>query len=162
MFDGINYFKRLALQNKLVIDNSYHVAECSGLEAIEPILDNFQTKTNFLLVDDTVDAELVSNNSGFFNRRVFTVAIIAKHRWNDTADRNEKMNVCREVFRQFLSKLIIDKENYQYGDSLVYMRTEIIKYREMNVYNLGNATGVVFMLPVDEPTDLRYDANDWE
>ncbi len=162
MFDGIQYFKNLANCNLLAVKHGFHVGECSSLEAIEPIMDEYQTKSNFILVDDTIDASVVTNGSGWFNRRVFTVAILARHRWNDTKDRNDKLNLCREIFRQFLTRLVLDKENFKYNTDLCYMRTEILRYREMNTYSMDGATGVVFMLPVDEPTDLIFRTDEWK
>ena len=162
MFDGISYFKNMAQRNRLVIDNGFHVGECSGLEAMEPMMDEFQTKDKFVLVDDTVDGSLIVNGSAWFNRRVYTVAVVARPKWDDAADAKRILNMCRQIFRQFLSRLIVDKEDLKYSETLVYMRTEYIRYREMNGYNLGGTAGLVFTIPVDEPANLELNDAEWK
>lgn len=42
------------------------------------------------------------------------------------------------------------------------MRTQSIQYRELNSYNFSGVTGLYFMLNVDEPADLQFDASLWE
>jgi hypothetical protein len=161
MFDGISYLKNMAMANKLAKDNQFLVAECSGLQAIEPMMDNYQTSSNFIMIDDTVDGEMVSNKVSWFNRRIYTVSIIARHQYDDMEDRQKKLDLCREIYRQMLTRLICDREDYERGDDLIYMRTSIIRYREMNTYAMDGATGVTFSLPVDEPTDLEYNKEEW-
>jgi hypothetical protein len=159
MFNAIDYLKNIAETNKLAKSNNFTIGECSGIEGLEPIMQNFRKAANYIMFDDTIDGSFISNKVGWFNRRTYTVFIFAMYREDDMNDRNKKLNVCREIFRQFLSRIIADREDYEYD--LVYMRTENIQYRELNSYNFSGVTGVYFMLSVDEPTDLDLNNEEW-
>lgn len=162
MFDGINYLLTLAKANKLAEDNAFHVGVCTDLHAIEPMMEQYQTSANFIMVMDTVDGSMVGGRPSWFNRRVYTVAIVARHQWDDMTDRNAKLNLCREIYRQTLSRLIADRNDFENDDELpVFMRTESMAYREMDTYSMAGATGVVFTLRIDEPANLEYNAEEW-
>lgn len=159
MFDAISYLKKIATANRLATDKAFVVGECSGIEALEPIMQQYRKAANYIMVDDTVDGSLVSNRIGWYNRRTYTVFIFASYLHDDMQDRQEKLELCRELFRQLLTRLIADTEQYEYD--LVYMRTQSIQYRELNSYNFSGVTGVYFMLNVDEPVDLQYNDSLW-
>lgn len=162
MFEGISYLTSLAKANCLAQDHKFYVGICSDLHAIEPMMSNYQTEANFILVMDTVDGSMVGGHPGWFNRRVYTVAIIARHRWDDMSDRQEKLQLCREIYRQMLSRLIVDRDEMESDDELpAFLRTDSMAYREMEPYDMAGATGVVFTLRVDEPVDLKYNKEEW-
>lgn len=162
MFDAISYLIKVSSANKLVVDNKFLVSHCTDLHMIEPLMDNYQTRDKFVLVMDNVDGAVVGGVPGWFNRRVYTVAIMALYKNGDLEDRNKQLNICREIYRQMLTKFIIDKDDMTNSDGdLIYMRTNDISYREMGPYSLVGATGVIFTLRIDEPTDLTYDPNNW-
>lgn len=162
MFDGVNYLLSLAKANRLAKENGFFAGVCSDLHGIEPMMQEYQTKANFIMVMDTVDGSMTGGRPGWFNRRVYTVAIVARYRWDDTAERQEKMRLCREIYRQTLSRLINDRDDFEYGDEMpVYLRTDNMAYREMEPYSMAGATGVVFTLRVDEPADLEYNGDEW-
>jgi len=163
MFDGTKYLLGLSEANKLAKDNGFHVGLCSDLHAIEPMMQEYQTTANFIMVMDTVDGAMVGGRPGWFNRRVYTVAIVARHQWDDMADRQRKLQLCREIYRQTLSRLIVDRDDLEDNDELpVFLRTDNMTYREMEPYSMAGATGVVFALRVDEPADLEYKEDEWE
>lgn len=159
MFDAISYLKHLGETNKLAREHHFAVDETEGMEGLQPVMEKYRKTANFIMVDDAVDGAYESNKVGWFNRRTFTVFILATFREDSVSDRNAKLDVCREIYRQFLSRLIADSGAFEYD--LIYMRTGQIRYRELNSYNLGGLTGVVFMLTVDEPTDLEYNEDEW-
>ena len=160
MFNAIKYLTELASSNKLAKENSFVVGECSGIEGLEPLMRNYRKAANYIMVDDTVDGSMISNRVGWYNRRTYTVFIFAMYREDDMEERNRKLNLCRELFRQLLSHMIADTEKYEYD--LVYMRTQSIQYRELNSYNFSGVTGLYFMVNVDEPVDLQFDNSLWQ
>lgn len=162
MFDGISYLTALAKANRLAADNEFFIGLCSDLHAIEPMMTNYQTEANFVLVMDTVDGSMVGGRPGWFNRRVYTMAIIARHRWDDMADRQAKLQTCREIYRQMLSRMIVDRDEMEADDELpAFLRTDNMAYREMEPYDMAGATGVVFTIRVDEPVNLEYNGEEW-
>lgn len=160
MFDAIAYFKKIADSNRLAKQNKFTIGECSGIEGIEPLMQQYRKAANYIMIDDTVDGSMISNRVGWFNRRTYTVFIFAMYREDDMQDRQTKLDLCRELFRQLLTRLIADQHQYEYD--LIYMRTQSIQYRELNSYNFSGVTGVYFMINVDEPVDLQFEDSLWE
>lgn len=160
MFNAIDYLKKIASANSLAKAKEFFIGECSGIEGLEPLMQNYRKEANYIMVDDTVDGSMISNRVGWYNRRTYTVFIFAMYREDDMEDRNKKLNLCRELFRQLLSHMIADTEKYEYD--LIYLRTQSIQYRELNSYNFSGVTGLYFMINVDEPVDLQFDESLWE
>ena len=78
------------------------------------------------------------------------------------ADREEKLNICRYIFRQFLSRPLHDKEYQKFGDQLEYLNLNQVYSTELGRYSMNGCTGLYFMLTSDEPTDLQYDESAWQ
>lgn len=74
-------------------------------------------------------------------------------------DYEKKMTEVRHLYMQFLSRILRDAQDLQLSD--VYVRTDSIYYREPGPNGFNGSAGVYFMLTIDEPTDLIYDAEQW-
>ena len=65
----------------------------------------------------------------------------------------------RELFRQFMSVLLLEKirleQNHIYLDSR-------ISFNEIDRYFFNGAAGAYFQVCVDVYTDLRFNADEWE
>ena len=88
--------------------------------------------------------------------------ILAAYRYDDMADREEKLRLCRRIFRQIHSKMLYDKENLTYGDSMEYMDINSIYSKEMPRYSMNGVTGLYFLVNNDEPVDLTYNNEEWD
>lgn len=161
LFNAFKYFESIGRQNKLAKENDFYVGFCSGPEGMEDAVRSFRKEKNFILVDDTTAQHTFSQGTGFFRTDVYTVFIVAAYRIDDMQDREEKLNLCRRIFRQIHSRLIYDKENMAYGDSLEYMNVGEVYSTEMPRYALNGVTGLYFMVQNEEPIDISYDANEW-
>ena len=75
--------------------------------------------------------------------------------------RKQRMDLCRRVFRQLLSRMVRDKQLLVYGDSLFYLALDRIYYKELGRYSLNGCTGLYFMVENDVPTDLTYNEDEW-
>lgn len=159
-FDGQDYFKNLAEKNKIVQRDSYKVGTCSGASGVEEVINNFRKVANFILVDDTTNGNVFVNRAGgAFNRRTFTVFIIKHYKNMDMVDYEQKMTEVRQLYMQFLSRILRDAQQLQLKD--IYVDTNNIYYREPGPFAFNGAAGVYFMLSIDEPTDLIYDDEQW-
>lgn len=74
-------------------------------------------------------------------------------------DRAAKMDICRELFRQIASRMLVDEHNL--SNDLIYLQTDNILSREFGEYTLSGCTGLYFMIDIAEPTDLVYDESEW-
>lgn len=160
LFNFVDYMERLTKQNKLAKNEEFHPCKCSGIAHLEGILANMRTKKAFVCTSDVTDESTVSRGGGFFKRRVFTSFIVKRFRTGDMESYEEALDICRELMRQLHSRFIIDEADLQ--NDLVYLNVGNVKSRELGGQFLDSATGLYFTISMDEPTDLRYNAAEWD
>jgi hypothetical protein len=167
IFDALSYFKGLAERNRLCIEHGFKAVFCSGPDSIEGIVQEFQKTANFVMIDDTTDQNLYSEGVSYFKRRVYTVFILAAYRWDDMEDREEKLNICREIFQQFVRRMIWDREQRENeDDDFTFLNVEKIYSKEFGRYTMNGVTGLYFMVENDEPESMEYEderqfQNEW-
>ena len=158
IFDALHYFETLARQNKLCVENGFEPVFCSGPDSIEGLMQQLQKVSNFVMIDDTTDQNLFSEGVSYFKRRVYTVFILAAYRWDDMEDREEKLNLCREVFQQFVRRMIWDRARHEdAGDDITFLNVEKVYSKEFGRYTMSGVTGLYFMVENDEPTTMDYE-----
>lgn len=156
IFDALKYFETLAKQNRLCVENGFKPVFCSGPDSIEGIINNFQKTANFVCIDDTTDQNLYSEGVSYFKRRVYTVFILASYRWDDMEEREKKLNLCREVFKQFVKRMIWDRTQRE-DDETAFLNVEKIYSKEFGRYTMNGVTGLYFMVENDEPASMEYE-----
>ena len=125
-FDALEYFAELGERNKLAKQNGFVVDFCSGPDALVPMMAEYRDAQNFIFVDDTTSGNTFSNKVGWFDRNVYCVHILAGYEHGNSESYKQALRLCRKIFRQFLSKVIKDKEKYKYGNKLMYLNTGIV------------------------------------
>ncbi len=159
-FDIEGYFEGICKRNKFAQENKFHFCTCSGAENLQGPIAKFRTEQAFFCVDDTNDGTLFRGRSGgWFKNRTMTVFLLHRYKMQDMKDRAAKMDICRELFRQIASRMLVDEHNL--SNDLIYLQTDNILSREFGEYTLSGCTGLYFMVDVAEPTDLVYDADEW-
>lgn len=158
IFDALHYFETLTQQNRLCRAHGFRPAFCSGPDSIEGVMQEFQKTANFVMIDDTTDQNLYSEGVSYFKRRVYTVFILAGYRWEDMEDREEKLNLCREVFQQFVRRMIWDRAQHENeDDDITFLNVEKIYSKEFGRYTMNGVTGLYFMVENDEPAEMDYE-----
>lgn len=76
-------------------------------------------------------------------------------------DRAEKLDICRQIFRQFHSRMIRDKYMYEDMDKS-FLNVSQIYARELGEYFISGCTGLYFMTEVSEPINLCYKEDEWD
>lgn len=160
LFDAIGYFKNLCSLNRLAHKSGFYPCACSGIDSLEELLENFRKQPSFFAVDDTNDGVTERRSGGFFKKRTFTVFLLHRYEFGNMADRERALSVCRELFRQIHSRLLVDKEKFD--NNLIYMNTDNVFSRELGQYFINGCTGLYFMFDVSEPLDLIFDKDEWE
>lgn len=161
LFDIYSYLEDIGKKNKLAVEKGFKTGFCSGMGGLEDMMAGFRKQTEFILVDDTTSQNTYSNGVGFFRKDVYTVFIVAGYRADDMKDREEKLDLCRKIFRQIHSRLIHDRDEQVYGDSLEYLDVDRVYSQELPQYFMNGVTGLYFMVNNDEPVDLEYNDNEW-
>ena len=160
LFDFVGYIKDLTLQNRLANDLQFVPCTCSGIGYLEDLLSRLRNERAFVCVSDVCEESITRHGGGWFKRRVFTVFLLSRYNVRDTEDYHMKMNLCRELFRQFHSRFIVDEHRLQ--SELTYMAVDEIRCRELGGQFLNGCTGLYFMVALDEPTDLQYNQDEWQ
>ena len=160
LFDFVGYIKGLTQQNRLANDHQFVPCTCSGIGYLEDVLSRLRNERAFVCVSDVCEESITRHGGGWFKRRVFTVFLLSRYNVRDTEDYHTKMNLCRELFRQFHSRFIVDEHRVQ--SALTYMAVDEIRSRELGGQFLNGCTGLYFMVALDEPTDLQYNQDEWQ
>lgn len=82
-----------------------------------------------------------------------------RHAIDDMAARQHCMDTMRELFRQFMSKLILEKTKQEQHN--IYLDSRI-SLQEIDQYFFSGCACAFFQIAVDTYTDLRYDPSEWQ
>ena len=156
-WDATAYFEELSAKNKLAQAEGFTFSRVSGLEGFEEALHNMQGSTAFVCVSDIAQGFTELNNSPH-TRRVKTVFLAMRHALDDMQARQECMETMRELFRQFMSSLILERTRLE--ENCIYLDPRI-SFNEIDRYFFSGCACAYFQIAVDVFTDLRYNANEW-
>lgn len=160
-FDSEGYFRKLCESNMLAAENGFSFCTCSGVSALQGMLERFRTSKAFFCLDDTNDGNLFRGRSGgWFKRRTFTVFIMHIFDYNDMASYSKALALCRDLFSQVMSRMIVDADDI--SNELVYLHTDNVLCRELGKNSLNGCTGLYFMIDVSEPVDLTFNGALWK
>lgn len=160
-FDAIAYFYAMTARNKLAVEKGFHAVTISNSDNLEGLLNDYRDYDRFVAISDTNSGNLSSPDGayGFSKQRAYTVFILSAYEYGNMLARQEELDLCRELFHQFVSRILRDK--YLYDEKQMYFDTHAIPNQEIGRYYLSGMTGLHFTLYVQEPIDLIYDDEQW-
>lgn len=159
-FDAERYFTSLCDNNKLATEHGFKPCTCSGIQSLQGPLEKYRTANAFFCIDDVNDGQMYQGKGGgWYKKRTFTVFIMHRYAFGDEADRQAKLAVCRRLFRQTATRLLVDAKKLR--SDLIYLGVENIMCRELGQYFINGCTGLYFMIDVDEPVNLKYNPDEW-
>ncbi len=156
-WDASDYFRHLVTINRTCRDYGFEFGVVSGLQGFADSVSNALTTVNIIAVDDTSDGAASLLNTPSY-RYAKTVYMFMRH-----ADRPElrveAMSIMRGIFRQFLSRLIRERERLKisYG---IYLPEEI-SFHEVPRHFATGGSCAFFQLMPSAPFDLQYNADEW-
>lgn len=156
-WDAAKFFEELTAKNHLAQNENFTFCRVSGLEGFEEALAQMQTATAFCCVSDIADGYTELNNTPR-TRRIKTVFLAMRHAAEDMVIRSECMETMRELFRQFMSKLILERVKLE--ENCIYIDPRI-SFNEIDRYFFSGCACAYFQIAVDVYTDLRYNENEW-
>lgn len=151
------FFHQLLEENKLAQKYNFKFCIVADLEGFEDALKNLQSAQAIMAVSESADGFTELNNTPR-TRRVKTVFLAMRHKFDDKKARNEKLEIMRELFRQLMSKLFLEKTRLELN--FIYLDPRIA-FSEINSYFFNGAACAYFQLATDIYTDLRYNPNEW-
>ena len=158
IWDASEYFEQLTATNRLAKSEHFTFCHVSGLDGFEEALAHMQRTTAFVCVSDIANGFTELNNTPH-TRRVKTVFLAKRHKIDDMAARTRCMETLRELFRQYMSLLILEKTKLE--QHCIYLDPRI-SFNEIDRYFFSGCACAYFQIAVDVYTDLRYNANEWE
>ena len=157
-WDATAFFEQLTATNRLANRENFTFCRVSGLDGFEEALDNLQQSLAFICVSDIANGYTELNNTPR-TRRVKTIFMAMRHKIDDMRARNTCMDTMREVFRQFMSKLILEKTKLE--NHCIYLDPRI-SFNEIDRYFFSGCACAYFQIAVDVYTDLRLNPDEWE
>ena len=156
-WDAASFFENLTATNRLARSEGFTFCRVSGLDGFEEAVNQAQTQSAFVCVSDIADGYTELNNTPR-TRRIKTVFFAMRHAAEDMAARAECMEIMRELFRQFMSVLTLERVKLEQNCSYLDPR---ISFNEIDRYFFSGAAGAYFQIAVDVFTDLRYNPDEW-
>lgn len=157
-WNATKFFENLTRSNRLATAENFVFCRVSGLEGFEEALGEMQSANNFVCVSDIADGYTELNNTPR-TRRVKTVFFAMRHAINDMAARQECFDVMQELFRQFMSVLIMEQTKLH--ENAIYIDPRIT-FTEIDRYFFSGCACAYFQVAVDRFTDLRYNPDEWQ
>ena len=108
-------------------------------------------------VSDTSSGGIDLNNSPH-TRRVKTVFLFMRHKADDAEARQECMHRMEELFRQFMSVLILEKTRL--AENCIYL-DDRIAFTEIDRYFYTGGACAFFQISVDTFTNLVFNPDEW-
>lgn len=152
------FFSDLLAKNKLAQAEHFTFCRVSGLDGFEEALAAMQNATAFCCVSDIADGYTELNNSPR-TRRVKTVFLAMRHAAEDMDARTECMEILRDLFRQLMSVLILERTKLE--QSHIYLDPRI-SFNEIDRYFFSGCACAYFQIAIDKYTDLRYNPDEWK
>ena len=156
-WSATDFFQNLVANNKLAVAEGFTFCKVSGLEGFEEALHAMQQATAFCCVSDIADGYTELNNTPR-TRRVKTVFLAMRHAIDDMDARNECMEIMRELFRQLMSVLTLERVKLE--QNCIYLDPRI-SFNEIDQYFFSGCACAYFQVAVDVFTDLRFSEDDW-
>ena len=151
------FFRRLTEQNKLAKMNGFRFCKVSGLSGFEEAVSAMQNTRAFVCVSDISQGTTNLDNTPH-QEKVKTVFMAVRHPIDDQQARESCMNLMHELFRQFMSVLIMEKTKLQ--QQCIYI-DEQIRFQEIDRYFFSGCAGAYFQITVNKYIDLRYNTDEW-
>ena len=156
-WDASKFFEHLCATNHLARREGFTFCRVSGLEGFEEALHAMQQATAFCCVSDIADGYTELNNTPR-TRRIKTVFLAMRHAIDDMDARNECMEIMRELFRQLMSVLTLERVKLE--QNCIYLDPRI-SFNEIDRYFFSGCACAYFQVAVDVFTDLRFSEDDW-
>ena len=156
-WNAADYFQRLTAANRFARKHDFFFARVAGASGMEEMLAAMQSQTAFVCVSDTATGYTEINNSPY-TRRTKTVFLVVRHAIDDAEARQEAFDIARELFRQFMSHLILERTRLEQQN--VYLDPRIT-FTEVPEYAFSGCAVASFTIAVTTYTDLRFNQDEW-
>ena len=156
-WDAAAFFERLTNTNKLAKDLGFLFDRVSSLEGFLSLISSALSSKAYVAVSDTSSGGIDLNNTPH-TRRVKTVFLFMRHKADDPKARQACLDKMEELFRQFMSVLILEKTRLR--ERCIYL-DDRISFTEIDKYFYTGGACAFFQIAVDKFTNLVFDHDEW-
>lgn len=156
-WDSAAFFERLTANNRMAVAQGYVFTRVSSLEGFHGALTDMYSAPAFVAVCDTSQGYLSIDNSPH-TRRVKTVFLAMRHAVDDPVARDECMDNMRELFRQFMSVLLMERTRL--AENCIYIDNNI-QFSEIDRYFFTGCACAFFQIAVDSYTNIAFNPDEW-
>lgn len=156
-WDAPAFFQRLTEANVHAREGGYRFVRVSSLDGFHEALGQMLSAKAFVAVSDTSQGRMALDNTPH-TRRVKTVFLARRHRVDDANAREAAMADMRELFRQFMSMLILEKTRLE--ENCIFIDANIA-FNEIDRYFFSGCACAFFQIAVDTYTDLVFNPDEW-
>jgi hypothetical protein len=157
-WDSSKFFETLTKTNKFAKEKGFTYHRVSSLTGFEDCLARYQTDKAIVAVSDESEGSLYIDYTPHV-RRVKTVFLAMRHQADRMDYRQARLDDMRELFRQFMSKLILEKTKLE--EHQIYVDTDI-RFTEINKYFFSGMACAFFQIETSTYTDLRFKDDEWD
>ena len=151
------FLQSLTATNLLAQTHHFVFCRVNGMADFQDLLARSTSSTAFVCVTEITDGYIELNNTPR-TRRVRSVFFAMRYPIDDLAQRAAAMAVLRELFRQFMSVLILEQTRLQQNNTYLDPR---IRFTELPEYFATGCACARFEIATDHFTDLRYNPAEW-
>ncbi len=156
-WDSAEFFQTLTEQNKFAQSLGFKFCRVSGLEGFQDAIAKFQSRTPIVAASDISQGVLYTDNSPH-TERVKTVFLGYPCPIDNMKAREAAMDKVRELFRQFMSRLNLERTRLE--ENTIYL-DDRISLSEIDRYAFSGMACAYFQMNVSCFTDLRYNPDEW-
>lgn len=157
-WDATTFFEKLVGINKFAQEKRFAFKRVSSLEGFYDALSDMKKRVPLVAVSDVSQGSLSTDNTPH-TRRVKTVFLCMPHAVGDMIARQKCMDAMRELFRQFMTVLILEKTKLE--EHSIYLDGNI-SFNEIDQYFFSGMACTYFQLAIDTYTNLVYNEDEWQ
>lgn len=156
-WDAPTFFRQLTTENRLAQSHGFVYCRVSGLDGFEEALARMQSALAFVAVSDISQGSMQLHNTPQ-TRRVHTVFLAMRHAIDDMEARQSALNTLRELFRQFMTRLLPERTRLEMHG--IYLDPRIA-FAEIDRYFFSGCACAHFAVAVNTFTSLAYEPDLW-
>lgn len=156
-WDAASYFRTLTESNRMARHYGFRFGMVSGLDGFEDALAALQSRTPLVCVSDQSDGYTSLSDTPHI-RTVKTVFLTMPHAQGDMQGRARALDILRELFRQFLSHLLMQRTRLAQGGIYIDDR---IAFSEIDRYFYAQGACAFFTVTVDRYADISFNPGEW-
>lgn len=156
-WDASVFFERLTATNRHAREHGYEFVRVSSLEGFQGALDKMYSAKALVAMCDTSQGYIEIDNTPHV-RRVKTVFLAMRHAEDSMEDRECCMANMRELFRQFMSVLLMERTRL--SEQCIFL-DERIHFNEIDRYFFTGCACAYFQIAVDTYANLAFNRDEW-